>query len=390
MPRSVQNFDFTQNLRSAYDLLIVKQENMNSYFLAIFFSALLLSSSFQVTANAKSDHDEKNGKNVIEWEDRCARVGSTSVIKVNDDDRNKDPKVKEWFDIEIWSDSDRHSINQTLIETDTDTGIFEGTVFFYRYEEKSPNRVLAFSGDTIYAKYVEETRMNDANAVDFALVAELPILEWTYGTNPQTITYEPCTASLVKRILLDPANQRKLFFPAPLKQMESGLYLNEIQCKESLVLVARHDDLGNKRPACVTPETLAKLIERGWITKDSGNAEPAIPSGLQVDVTGQQQIRRGTTHDIAVDVTRDGFFVSDALVRITIEDYGKNVIRDFTGRTDDSGRFVFSWEIPKSFDDIKTLLAYVDVTDDMSAKTILFKFQVYCLPGETGCKVEGR
>ena len=111
--------------------------------------------------------------------------------------------------------------------------------------------------------------------------------------------------------------------------------------------------------------------------------------GLQVDVTGQQQVRRGTTHDIIVDVFRDANPVSDALVRITIEDYGKNVIRDFKGRTDDSGRFVFSWEIPKSFDDIKTLLAYVDVTDDVSAKTILFKFQVYCLPGETGCKVEG-
>ena len=117
--------------------------------------------------------------------------------------------------------------------------------------------------------------------------------------------------------------------------------------------------------------------------------EPTIPSGLQVEVTGQQQVRRGITHDIVVDVFRDGNPISDALVRITIEDYGDNVFRDFKGRTDDSGRFVFSWEIPKSFDDIKTLLAYVDVTDDISAKTVLFKFQVYCIPGETGCKVKG-
>ena len=121
------------------------------------------------------------------------------------------------------------------------------------------------------------------------------------------------------------------------------------------------------------------------------SSEPPVPfSGLQVDITGEQQVRRGTTHDIVVDVFRDANPVSDATVRITIEDYGEDIIRDFKGRTDDSGRFVFSWEIPKSFDDIKTLLAYVDVTDDMSAKTTLFKFQVYCLPGETGCKVEGR
>lgn len=137
--------------------------------------------------------------------------------------------------------------------------------------------------------------------------------------------------------------------------------------------------------ACLESESM-----HGPEKTSSPEPEPvtAFP-GLQVDVTGQQQVRRGTTHDIAVDVTRDGHVVSDALVRITIEDYGEDVIRDFKGRTDDSGRFVFSWEIPKSFDDIKTLLAYVDVTDDVSAKTILFKFQVYCLPGETGCKVEG-
>jgi len=173
-----------------------------------------------------------------------------------------------------------------------------------------------------------------------------------------------------------------------LKQYQAGIEFNQIHCGIDLVLVQKYDGT----PICVTLETREKLIERGWTIKDFGNADtkPTILSGLQVDVTGQQQIRRGTTHDIVVDVTRDGYVVSDALVRITIEDYGENVIRDYKGRTDDSGRFVFSWEIPKSFDDIKTLLAYVDVTDDISAKTILFKFQVYCLPGETGCKVEGK
>ncbi|PIW33327.1 MAG: hypothetical protein COW27_01135 [Nitrosopumilales archaeon CG15_BIG_FIL_POST_REV_8_21_14_020_37_12] len=112
-------------------------------------------------------------------------------------------------------------------------------------------------------------------------------------------------------------------------------------------------------------------------------------AGLEVDVTGQKQVRRGTTHDITIDVTRNGNPVHDALVRITIEDYGKDVIREFNAKTDSSGRVVFSWEIPKSFDDIETLLAYVDVTDNISAKTALFKFQVYCLPNESGCKVEG-
>jgi len=202
---------------------------------------------------------------------------------------------------------------------------------------------------------------------------------------------------------------------SPLKQSKSGVPSDEIQCRESLTRVTKN----NGSPACVKEQTLLKLIERkliiiskterdlmlaagyklfpgvGWVQgvpqkTISSQPEPATSLlGLQVDVTGQQQVRRGTTHDIMVDVFRDANPVSDALVRITIEDYGEDVIRDFKGRTDDSGRFVFSWEIPKSFDDIKTLLAYVDVTDDISAKTILFKFQVYCLPEETGCEVEG-
>ncbi|RDJ31555.1 MAG: hypothetical protein DWQ18_01710 [Crenarchaeota archaeon] len=111
-------------------------------------------------------------------------------------------------------------------------------------------------------------------------------------------------------------------------------------------------------------------------------------SGFALKVTGTQQVRGGTTHEINVLVTRDGSPVNNAQIRITIEDYGEDILREFKGRTDPNGRFVFSWEVPR-FDDIKTLLAYIDATDDVSAKTILFKFSVYCLPGESGCKIDG-
>lgn len=47
----------------------------------------------------------------------------------------------------------------------------------------------------------------------------------------------------------------------PLKQFESGISPDEIQCKDGLTLVQKHDDT----PACVKPETKTKLIERGWI-----------------------------------------------------------------------------------------------------------------------------
>ena len=112
-------------------------------------------------------------------------------------------------------------------------------------------------------------------------------------------------------------------------------------------------------------------------------------SDLKVEVNGEKQVRRGTTHSIEVQVTREYNPVGGARVNITIEDYGEDIIREFKGYTNQQGYFVFSWEIPKSFDDIETLLAFVDVTDGISSKTNLFKFHVYCLPGEKNCKVDG-
>lgn len=48
---------------------------------------------------------------------------------------------------------------------------------------------------------------------------------------------------------------------SPLKQIKSGITIDEIKCKNGLVIVAKSI---NNSPACVKPETKAKLIERGW------------------------------------------------------------------------------------------------------------------------------
>jgi hypothetical protein len=110
---------------------------------------------------------------------------------------------------------------------------------------------------------------------------------------------------------------------------------------------------------------------------------------LQVVITGEEMVRRGITHTINVRVT-DGYYpIEGAKVTLTIEDYGENIIREFEGRTNQNGYFIYSWEIPKSFDDIETLLAYISVSGNDSSTTHLWKFQVYCLPGTTNCKIEG-
>jgi hypothetical protein len=47
---------------------------------------------------------------------------------------------------------------------------------------------------------------------------------------------------------------------SPLKQFKSGVSINEIKCKDNLVLVQKHDGF----PACVKPVTKQNLIDRGW------------------------------------------------------------------------------------------------------------------------------
>ena len=199
---------------------------------------------------------------------------------------------------------------------------------------------------------------------------------------------------------------------APLKQMKQGIPFSKIVCNDNLELIKKY----NGSPSCVKPETKQKLIERGWAVDASviDSFEDCVAAGnpvmesyprqcrtsdgkhfveeissLDVIINGDSQVRRGTTHTLEIQVLRDEVPIPGAQVFIDIEDYGEDLIKEFNGYTNSQGILIFSWEIPQSFDDIETLLAFVDVTDDISSKTELFKFQVYCLPTEQNCKVEG-
>jgi hypothetical protein len=63
---------------------------------------------------------------------------------------------------------------------------------------------------------------------------------------------------------------------SPLKQIKSGVSLDKVQCKENLFLIQKYDD----SPACIFPESVQKLVERGWI----GNIikiEPKIMNAIE-------------------------------------------------------------------------------------------------------------
>lgn len=108
---------------------------------------------------------------------------------------------------------------------------------------------------------------------------------------------------------------------------------------------------------------------------------------LDVSVDGLKAVRRGTMQSLDVHVSNMAGPVDGAMVFVRVEDYGENILEEFTGVTDSSGNYNLSWELGiDEFNDIETLLVYVDVTDGISSKTKLFTFEVYCLCGEPNCK----
>ena len=53
----------------------------------------------------------------------------------------------------------------------------------------------------------------------------------------------------------------------PLKQFNLGIPIFEIQCKDSLVLIQKHDG----SPACVKEQSVLKLTERGWVAESNSD-----------------------------------------------------------------------------------------------------------------------
>ena len=232
---------------------------------AVFFIIILSTSP---TIFAESDDNATNNfhQGSIQWIDKCITIASgTSIVRLTDYDMNKNSEDIEHFDIKTWSNSDRLEKNLTMTETGKDTGIFEGTVFFFTHDnDGSSHRIRISVGDTVFAKYVDESVEYNIDGrpknSEMLVIAEIPILEPLRNHEKRTVEYGPCTISYVETVEKTHSPKLEIFYPAPLKQIESGLAMDEIKCKENLELILKHDN----SPACVSLETKAKLMQRGW------------------------------------------------------------------------------------------------------------------------------
>ena len=66
-------------------------------------------------------------------------------------------------------------------------------------------------------------------------------------------------------VTLDRTFYPVLWADSPLKQFKSGVSIDDIQCKENLVLIQKHDG----SPACVNPYSIHKLFEREWMNSSN-------------------------------------------------------------------------------------------------------------------------
>ena len=78
-------------------------------------------------------------------------------MNVTEADENTNSAIIDTFTTAIFSDTDNGGFTLTLSETDEDTGVFEGTVFFTATDATSGSNLRVSEGDTVTAEYSDKT-----------------------------------------------------------------------------------------------------------------------------------------------------------------------------------------------------------------------------------------
>lgn len=226
-----------------------------------------------IAAHAQGSEEYSMGK--IEWTEKCQPlVFNTGLVRVTDSDMDLDPNAQDKVEIKIWSDvpgRDVHSkiIPHTAIETGNSTGIFDSTIFWGDPQETLGHRVPIWDGSTVTAMYVDDTlpqASSKANVTSSLPVKEVkPIYKKSHnGTSIYYYAYGPCTMQFLDDAEYQFAQKIAFVFPSPLKQLAEGIPLEKIKCEEGFILILKSSD---DSPACVTPDTKQRLVERGWAQK---------------------------------------------------------------------------------------------------------------------------
>jgi len=91
------------------------------------------------------------------FDSSAVSAGGSALITVVDPDENLNDDVIDTFTIDVFSDSDNGGFNLTMSETNEDTGVFEGTIWFTDETATSGTLLRVSEGDTVTAEYTDET-----------------------------------------------------------------------------------------------------------------------------------------------------------------------------------------------------------------------------------------
>ena len=125
-------------------------------FFALLFAVIFVPETNSFLAFAETNISLDSEKDKIRWLEVNYPPNGTGIVQVIDPDMNLDSEAVDYFDIEVWSDSDQAGIDLTVTETGKSTGIFEGTVFFAQFHSTS-SAVRVAEGDTVTAEYENNT-----------------------------------------------------------------------------------------------------------------------------------------------------------------------------------------------------------------------------------------
>ena len=105
------------------------------------------------------------------FDSSVASAGGSAVMSVVDPDENISSTIIDSFTVDVFSDSDSGGFKLTMNETDEDTGLFEGTVYFTSDAATSGTNLRVAEGDTVTAEYVDETLPEPYTTTDDLTIA---------------------------------------------------------------------------------------------------------------------------------------------------------------------------------------------------------------------------
>lgn len=111
----------------------------------------------------------------VEWLQASYPASGTGIVRVIDPDMNLNPEAVDNFEIKIRADSSG-GISLTVTETQKASGIFEGTVFFTTTDKGSGSRLRVEEGDTITARYDDNTLPDPYNPRDQITVSATALI----------------------------------------------------------------------------------------------------------------------------------------------------------------------------------------------------------------------